>query len=79
MSTPPGRAGVDGPITGRIRAILPARLGVARLGVARLGYIPTETQAAADIADAGPFYVNWRDDPEPEEYGPVYAGTEVIR
>ena len=78
MSTPPGRAGVDGPITGRIRAIMPARLGACRLGVTRLGFVPTDTQQAANLGASGDFYENWRDDPEPEEYGPAYSGTKVV-
>lgn len=79
MSTPPGRAGVDGPITGRKRAILTARLGALRLGVGRLGFAPVDTQSASDIADGGAFYVNWRDDPAPPEYGDAYSGTAVVR
>jgi len=77
-TTPPGRAGVDGPITGRIRAILTVRLGVASLAVVRLGFSQRETQDATVLADSGPFVPQWREDPEPGEYAPAYSGTEVI-
>lgn len=78
MATPPGRAGIDGPITTRIRAILVARLGTCRLGVTRLGYAPQDSQSASTLGAEGPFYQNWRGDPEPSVYGPAYSGTRVI-